>query len=48
MFSEWHSYLGLFLNICHAANSLELSGLRIQITCLVEFHRRVLSEASFQ
>jgi len=48
MFSEWHSCLGLFLNICHAANSLELNGLRILTACLVEFHRWVLSEASFQ
>jgi len=38
MISEWHSCLGVFLNICHAANSLELNGLRIQTACLAEFH----------
>jgi len=37
--SEWHSCLGLFLNICPVANSLELHGLRIQTSCLPEFHR---------
>jgi hypothetical protein len=37
----------MFLNICHAASSLELNGLRIQTACLAEFHRSILSEASF-
>jgi len=48
MFSEWHSCLGLFLNICRASNYLELNGLRFQTACLVEFHRGILSEAIFQ
>jgi len=47
VFSEWHSRLGLFLNICHAANSLELNGLRIENSCLPDFHIEVSGEGSF-
>jgi len=37
-----------FLHVRHAANSWELNDLRIQTSCLGEFHRRVSSEESFQ
>jgi len=37
--SEWHSCLGVFLKICHAVNSLALNELRIETSCLPEFHR---------
>jgi hypothetical protein len=46
--SQQHSCLTVFLQIRHVANSWKLKDLRIQTSCLPEFHRSVLSEESFQ